>query len=214
MGSARAWGRGSTRLTHGGRRRQFPLRSKVASLHSLRENRRHRRRGAGEDVFRKGPVPNLKMNRNQREKFRRSASVCAVKRLVLAFALLALIASGCGTQAGAGLTEPASIAPANSLAYASFEIAPQGPERENFDAAFGKLLGADPEGQLGAAFTDAASTGGKLDYARDVKPWLGDTVSALVTHVGRDHCDFAVLAASTDDDKAQAAIDKDLAGQN
>ena len=135
----------------------------------------------------------------------------ALLALVLAAALV--VAAGCGTQTGSGLTDPASIAPASSLAFASFEIAPQGPEKEAFDAAFGKLLGPDPESELGKAFTHAASTSGSLDYAADVKPWLGDTVSALVTRVGPDSCDYAVLAASTDDDKAQAAIDKDLAGK-
>ena len=134
--------------------------------------------------------------------------------LALFLASVLLVMAGCGAQAGSGAAEPASIAPANTLAFASFEIAPQGPEKAGFDAAFGKLLGPDPESRLGQAFTKAASTGGSLDYASDVKPWLGSTVSALVTRVGPNSCDFAVLAASTDDDKAQAAIDKDLAGKN
>src|SRR3954453_24023427 len=136
-----------------------------------------------------------------------------MRRLLLAFAVLALVAvSGCGTQTGTGLTDAAALAPQNTLAFTSFQIAPQGAEKADFDAAFGKLLGPDPEARIGEAFTKAASTGGKLDYADDLKPWLGDTVSALVTRVGRDGCDFAVLAASTDDAKAQGAIDKDLAG--
>jgi hypothetical protein len=130
--------------------------------------------------------------------------------LLLVVALLVALA-GCGSSStGAGPSDPASIAPAATLAYASFEINPQGPEKQNFDAAFSKLLGNDPETQLGEAFTNAASTSGRLDYATDVKPWLGDTISAVVTGVSPQHCDYALLVASTDDAKAQAAIDKDV----
>ena len=138
-----------------------------------------------------------------------------MKRALSACAVAVLIAvTGCGTQTGTGASDPASVAPASSLAFASFQIDPQGPEKAGFDAAFGKLLGADPEAKLGQAFTQAAQTSGKLDYGRDVKPWLGSTLSAFVTRVGKDGCDYAVLAASTDDGEAQAAIDKDVAGLN
>jgi Protein of unknown function (DUF3352) len=138
-----------------------------------------------------------------------------VKRAVAACAVAVLVAlSGCGSVAGTGTSDPASIAPPGTLAYASFALAPQGPEKADFDAAFGKLLGADPESKLGAAFTKAAQTSGKLDYLTDVKPWLGDSVSVVVTRVGLRTGDFAMLVASTDDDKAKAAIDKDLAGQH
>lgn len=133
-----------------------------------------------------------------------------MKRAIVACAAGVLIAlSGCGSSSGSGATDPAAIAPQSTLAYASFEIAPQGAQKQNFDAAFGKLLGANPEAKLGRAFTHTASTSGKLDYATDVKPWLGDTVSVVVTGIAQRGPDFALLVASTDDSKAQAAIDKD-----
>ncbi|HEX4718194.1 MAG TPA: DUF3352 domain-containing protein [Thermoleophilaceae bacterium] len=138
-----------------------------------------------------------------------------MKRAFLACAVAVLVAvSGCGSVAGtgAGTIDPATLAPPGALAYATFQVAPQGPEKANFDAAFSKLLGADPETKLGQAFTKAAQTSGKLDYQADVKPWLGDSISVVVTRVGLHDGDFAMLVASTDDAKAQAAIDKDLAG--
>src|SRR4051794_20859619 len=122
--------------------------------------------------------------------------------------------TGCGSSAGtgAGTVDPATLAPPGSLAFATFELAPQGPEKAGFEAAFGKLLGPAPEARLGEAFTKAAQTSGRLDYLADVKPWLGDSVSVAVTRVAPRDGDFALLVASTDDGKAQAAIDKDLAG--
>jgi hypothetical protein len=137
-----------------------------------------------------------------------------VKRaLALCGLAIALLAGGCGSGAGSGAADPAKLAPAGTLAYASFEIAPQGPEKQGFDAAFGKLLGPDPQAQIAKGFVDAIKEhGSKLDYAQDVKPWLGDSVAAVLTGVAQNSADFAVLVASTDDDKARAAIDKDLQG--
>jgi hypothetical protein len=136
-----------------------------------------------------------------------------VKRAVSACAaVLALVAAGCGSTSGSGAADPATLAPAATVAYASLELAPQGAERPGFEAAFGKLLGPDPESRLGEAFTQAVRTSDKLDYATDVKPWLGDTATAIVTGVSEHGADYAVLVASTDDDKARAAIDKDLTG--
>jgi Protein of unknown function (DUF3352) len=141
------------------------------------------------------------------------ASVRRVKAALIAgVAALAVAVSGCGSQTGAGSSDAASIAPASTLAYATFEIAPQGPEKAGFDAAFGKLLGPNPQEALGEAFTKAAATGGKLDYQNDVRPWLGNSISGVVTRVGRGSADYALLVASTDDARAQAAIDKDLSG--
>ena len=139
-----------------------------------------------------------------------------MKRVLVACAAAVLIAvAGCGSTTGtSGAPSAATLAPPGTLAFATFTIAPQGQEKADFDSAFGKLLGPNPEAKLGAAFTKAASTGGKLDYQSDVKPWLGDTISVAVTRVAPHGGDYALLVASTDDQKAQAAIDKDLAGRN
>lgn len=135
-----------------------------------------------------------------------------MKHVVIVCAALLVALAGCGSEQPAGAPDPATIAPRGTLAFASFQVAPDGPEKADFDAAFGKLLGHAPEAKLGAAFTRAAQTSGTLDYMRDVRPWLGRTVSVVVTRVAPGGGDFALLAASTDDDAARAAIDKDLAG--
>jgi hypothetical protein len=137
-----------------------------------------------------------------------------VKRVLAASVVAVLIAvTGCGSSASQqDGADPASIAPANTLAYAAFDLSPNGPEKADFDAAFQKLLGPDPESKLGEAFTKAVQTSGKLDWATDVKPWLDGQVGVALTGVGERSADFALLIPSTDDAKAQAAIDKDLQG--
>ena len=109
--------------------------------------------------------------------------------LAIATAALLLVAAGCGSGAGSGPVDPASLAPANTLAYASFEIAPQGPERQDFDAALANaiqlragalVIGTDVfffsrSGQLGAMaarhaipaicpYRDFAAAGGLISY--------------------------------------------------
>lgn len=132
-----------------------------------------------------------------------------MRRVFAACAAAILIAvAGCGSSAGTGATDPATLAPPGTLAFATFDMTMPGSSQE----AFEKLLGPAPQAKLGAAFTKVAQTSGKLDYLGDVKPWLGDTISVAVTRVAPRDSDFALLVASTDDEKAQAAIDKDLAG--
>jgi hypothetical protein len=112
---------------------------------------------------------------------KRALSACA--------AVLALVAAGCGSTTGSGAADPATLVPAATVAYASLELSPQGAEKQGFDAAFGKLLGPDPETRLGEGFTEAVRTSDKLDYATDVKPWLGDTATAIVTGTTEDGAD-------------------------
>ncbi|MEA2273010.1 MAG: hypothetical protein QOI98_1718, partial [Solirubrobacteraceae bacterium] len=133
-----------------------------------------------------------------------AGTVLPVKRAVSACAaVLACAGGGCGSTTGSGAADPATIVPAATVAYASLELSPQGAEKQGFEAAFGKLLGPDPRTRLGEAFTQAVRTSDKLDYATDVKPWLGDTATAIVTGVAEHGADYAVLVASTDDDKAR-----------
>lgn len=132
-----------------------------------------------------------------------------MKRLVL-ICLLAL--AGCGSSSGAP-ADPASIAPAGTLAYASVTLSPEGAEGEELDAALGRLLGPAPETKLRLAFTKFAQTSGRLDYLTDIRPWLGDSLAVVVTRVGRREADFALLAESKNDDEAREAIEKDLAGR-
>lgn len=118
-----------------------------------------------------------------------------MKRLLAACAAL-LVAAGCAAEPAAGPADPASLAPQNTLAFASIQT----------DA----IPGVD----LGRVFTRVTRTSSSLDYEADVKPWLGDTLAVVMTRAGRRDGDFAVLAESTDDDKARAAIEKDLTGSS
>lgn len=137
-----------------------------------------------------------------------------MKRALIYIVVVASLAlAGCGSETSAGPSDPAAIAPANTLVFATLNLAPAGAEGADLDAASRKILGSDARSGIGQAFTRATSTNGTLDYDADVKPWLGDTLSVVVTRAGIHDGDFALLAASTDDDKARAAVAKDLEGK-
>jgi hypothetical protein len=137
----------------------------------------------------------------------------APRRLVaLAVAALAAAAAiaGCASSSGAGGTDPAGLVPASAPVYLEAVVHPAGDEAAEARAAMAKILRtSDPAGKLVAAF-DGHS--GDVQFARDIEPWLGDRVGASLLSVSGDRPDSVVVAASTDDGKAQEAIDRILAG--
>src|SRR5215210_7364870 len=129
---------------------------------------------------------------------------------------LSLAAAGCGSGAASGGDDPASAVPANAAVFVDATVRPDGNLREDALAAAGKVLRtSDPQGKIDdlVAQLFAESEQPKLDYARDVKPWLGEKV-ALWVATTNDSEDFrgAVVAASTDEEAAQAAIDRAVKG--
>jgi Protein of unknown function (DUF3352) len=133
--------------------------------------------------------------------------------LALVSALLAL--AGCGGSTSSGGDDPASLVPANAPVYFEATLRPDGDLRDGALDAAGKVLHTDdPQKRIDElvkeAFADTDEDGGlELDYARDVKPWLGEKagVWAVSTEDGQDDKAVAILSA-TDTDKAQQAIDR------
>src|SRR5215217_3656724 len=129
---------------------------------------------------------------------------------------LSLAAAGCGSGAASGGDDPASAVPANAAVYVDATVRPDGELREDALAAAAKILRtSDPQGRIDdlVAQVFAESEQPKLDYARDVKPWLGDKVALWVaTTNGSEDFRGAFIAACTDEEAAQAAIDRGVKG--
>ena len=130
--------------------------------------------------------------------------------------LALVLIAGCGGGTASGGDDPASAVPANAAVYVDATVRPEGNLREDALAAAGKLLhSSDPQGKIDdlVAQLFAESEEPKLDYARDVKPWLGEKVALWVaTTNGSEDFRGAVVAASTDEEAAQAAIDRAVKG--
>jgi hypothetical protein len=97
-----------------------------------------------------------------------------------AAALLALAAfAGCGSS-GSGSADPAGVVPASAPLYASVAIKPAGGSNGVAVVAAKKLTHlTEPYASL--AQTLLASPGAKLEYKRDISPWVGERAGVFVT---------------------------------
>ena len=128
---------------------------------------------------------------------------------------LLLAAAGCGSSSGSGDADPAELAPASAPIYAEATIDPTGEQEtavrsiiERFPG--GAESGGTVEGLLERGF-EASDT--KLSFAGDVRPWLGGRVGGFVTGATENDGDGAVAIATTNDEAARDALEKELAGE-
>jgi hypothetical protein len=98
--------------------------------------------------------------------------------LIGATVAAALAVAGCGgggDDGGSGSTDPASVAPPDSLFY--LEVArPKGKAAANVDALAEKIAGIDDLGEfiVSELESSAGDSGGEVDYAKEIEPWLGE----------------------------------------
>jgi hypothetical protein len=135
----------------------------------------------------------------------------AVGTALVALAIIVLAA--CGSTSGGSGTDTATLAPASSFLYAEATIDPSGGQQSAMRSILGDLPGSGaPEQRLNNLLEQAskADKTGKVDYAQDIQPWLGDKAALFVAPpaASRPVPPFAVLLATTDESKAQDAIDK------
>ena len=131
---------------------------------------------------------------------------------------LSLAAAGCGGGSASGGDDPASAVPANAVAYVDATVRPEGGQREDALAAAGKLLRTDdPQAKIDelVAKMFAESEEPKLDYARDIEPWLGEKVALWAAPTsGEEDFRGAVIATTKDEEAAQDAIDRAVEGSD
>jgi hypothetical protein len=123
--------------------------------------------------------------------------------------LLTLVASGCGSSSGSG-TDTATLAPPSSILYFEATIDPSGDQESAMRSILGDLPGSGaPENRLHALLQKAAESDkdAKVDYEKDIKPWLGEKVGAFLTGTGKAPAG-AVVFATTDEEAAKDAIAK------
>ena len=142
----------------------------------------------------------------------------AVRRPLVAVSAVAALAAGvsaCGSSSsGAASDGPEQAVPAGALVYAEAVVQPSGDEGANAEALLRKVLRtADPGAAIVGAF-DRAAGDHKVNFARDVEPWLGQKVGAAMTRVSAARENGAGLAVldSTDDSKAADSLNALLGG--
>jgi Protein of unknown function (DUF3352) len=124
-----------------------------------------------------------------------------------ALSLLAVLAAACGGGGGSADADPATAVPANAPFYVSAVVRPDGELRDDTLAAAGKVLRTpDPARRIQEFVEQAfAESDTKVDYARDVEPWLGERIGLWAD--ARADSAMIMLAAS-DTEAALDAIER------
>jgi hypothetical protein len=132
--------------------------------------------------------------------------------LCLLLATATLVLAACGSQAGAGGSDPAAAVPRGALLYLGATLRPQGDARDGALAAAGKILRtSDPAARIRSLAGDALSAGGpRVNFSRDVDPWLGDHGALWLDAPPRAGADppGAVALEVRDEDQARTKIDQ------
>ena len=131
--------------------------------------------------------------------------------------LVALLLAACGGAPGAGgAADPAKAVPAGTAIYLEGVVRPEGDQRADvLDAARKVLRTPDPEAKLHQLIDEGLkqSDNPGVSYEKDIAPWLGQKAGVWISGVNRAKPGYAVLVATKDTDKAQAALDKGTKGQ-
>ena len=135
------------------------------------------------------------------------------RAVLLALIASSLLVAGCGGSSAAGGDDPASAVPANAAIYADATLRPDGDLKEDALAAAGKVLRtSDPQAKIDELVAEAfaESEDPKVDYEKDIAPWLGERVAIWAAPTSGAEDDFrgAVVAQTKDEDAAQEAIDR------
>ncbi len=121
-------------------------------------------------------------------------------------ALTILALTACGDSGAGG--SASELVPEDAAVYGTVTLDPEGDsERAVQDIAARFPGGEDLDAQIEKGLTEAFREDG-LDYAEDVKPWLGDEAVFFVSKIREDDADAAAIIQTTDEDAAREALEK------
>lgn len=142
--------------------------------------------------------------------------------IIAAAAALAVILLGGGAvwavgAIGGGGTQPDEVLPANSIAYARLDLDPAANQKlalfqlaRKFTVTKDSFTGEDPRKAL--FDTINKNSDDKIDFAKDVDPWLGSRIGFAAVPSGKEEPDFAVAVQVKDEAQAKAGIAKLMDG--
>ncbi|MBF8188300.1 DUF3352 domain-containing protein [Nonomuraea sp. K274] len=138
--------------------------------------------------------------------------------VIAAAAAVAVVVLGSGAvwavgAIGGGGTQPDEVLPADSIAYARLDLDPAANQKvalfelaRKFTVTKDSFSGDDPRQALFDTINKESSV--KLDFAKDVDPWLGSRIGFAAVPSGKEEPDFAVAVQVKDEEQAKAGIAK------
>jgi hypothetical protein len=136
--------------------------------------------------------------------------------VIVAIGVSAFLTAGIGSAVAVGSAigggqQPEDVLPKNTIAIAKVDLAPKlGQRKAVYDISrkFGSVHAKSVESvkdDLLATLFDSATT--SVDYAKDIKPWLGDRAAvAVVPDNSPDHVSVVVAVQYTDKAKAERSL--------
>jgi Protein of unknown function (DUF3352) len=124
-------------------------------------------------------------------------------------AALAIAGCGGGGDDGSSSTDPASIAPPDSLFYLEVNR-PKGKAAANVDALAKKIAGIDDLGEfiVSELESSAGDSGGEVDYAKEIEPWLGEKAAFFPRkYDGDDFSEGGAAVQTTDAGEAEEFLE-------
>lgn len=141
--------------------------------------------------------------------------VLSKTRLSVLLAALVLPLAGCGSETSSGGVgaDPAKVVPAGAPLYVEAVLRPDGELGDGVNEALRKLMRTDdPGAKLTELLTKATA---RSDIKWDeVKQWLGPRVGVFVTEIDGENSVGALVANTTDTEKAKATLDKAVRESN
>ncbi|SEG56835.1 Protein of unknown function [Nonomuraea solani] len=141
--------------------------------------------------------------------------------IAIAAALAVVVLGGGAVWAvgafGGGGTQPNDVLPANSIAYARIDLDPAANQKlalfqlaRKFTVTKDSFSGEDPRQALFNQLNDGDD---KVDFAKDVDPWLGSRIGFAAVPSGKEEPDFAVAVQVKDQELAKAGLAKLMKGE-
>ncbi len=141
--------------------------------------------------------------------------------IAIVAALLVGVVAGGGVWAAAKLsgggTQPHEVLPGNAIAYVRLDLDPAANQKvalfsiaRKFTATKDSFSGDDPRKAIFEALRKDAMDPTKIDYAKDVEPWLGDRIGVAVLAPANSGAapGVAVAVQVKDEDAARTSIPK------
>ncbi|MFC7589129.1 DUF3352 domain-containing protein [Nonomuraea antimicrobica] len=142
--------------------------------------------------------------------------------IIVAAAALAVVLFGGGAVWAVGAfsgggTQPNDVLPADSIAYVRLDLDPAANQKlalfqiaRKFAATKDAFSGEDPRKALFDLVNEDSEN--KIDFAKDVDPWLGSRVGLAAVPSGKEEPDVAVAVQIKDQEAAKAGIAKIMDG--
>jgi Protein of unknown function (DUF3352) len=130
--------------------------------------------------------------------------------VVVLAAALAIAGCGGGEDGGSDSTDPATVAPPDSLFF--LEVTrPKGKAAANVDALAEKIAGIDDLGEfiVSELESSAVDSGNEVDYGKEVEPWLGKSAAFFPRkYDGDDFSEGGAALQTTDAGEAEEFLEK------